>query len=84
MSTIEIVGGAILILLSLIICFLVLAQEGTRGGGVGAITGGAEPDSFFSKNSGRSKNMMLFRATRLCAIIFFAITLAVYAFSLYR
>ena len=73
-----------MILLSLVICLLVLAQEGTRGGGVGAITGGAETDSFFSKNPGRSKNVMLFRATRLCAVIFFVITLAVHALSMYR
>ena len=82
MSVIEIVGGALMIVLSLAICLFVLLQEGTRGGGLAAITGN-EPDSFFSKSPGRTRNIMLYRATRFCAVVFFVITLAVHAASIY-
>ena len=82
MSIIEIVGGVLMMILSLAICLFVLLQEGTRGGGIAAITG-SEPDSFFSKSPGRTRNVMLYRATRFCAIVFFAITLVVHAASIY-
>jgi len=83
MSGIEIAGGVLMIILSGFICLFVSLQEGTRGGGIGAITGGAEPDSFFSKNPGRTKNIMLYRATRFVAIAFFVITLLVQAANIY-
>lgn len=81
MSGLEIAGGIVMILLSIVICLLVLLQEGTRGGGVAALTG-SDPDSFYSKNPGRTLNILLFKATRLCAIIFFIITIVVHAINL--
>ena len=79
---IEIAGGVLMMILSLAICLFVLLQESTRGGGIAAITGN-EPDSFFNKSPGRTRNMMLYRATRLCAIIFFIITIGVHAASIH-
>ena len=82
MTTIEIIGGALIMLLCVVICLLILSQEGTRGGGIGAITGN-EPDSFYNKNPGRTRNIILYRATRFCAIVLFLVTLAVHAFIIY-
>ena len=82
MSAIEIVGGALIMLLSIVICILILSQEGTRGGGLAAITGN-EPDSFYNKNPGRTRNIILYRATRLCAIVLFVLTLVVHGLIIY-
>jgi len=78
----EILGGAIIMLLSIIICFLILAQEGTRGGGIAAITGN-EPDSFYSKNSGRTRSKMYYNATRTLAIVLFVVALVVHGLIMY-
>ena len=77
MNAIEIVGGAFIMLLCVAICLLILSQEGTRGGGIAAITGN-EPDSFYNKNPGRSRNIMLYRATRFLAIVLFVVTIVVH------
>ena len=82
MSVVEIIGGAVMIILSIVICFLILAQEGTRGGGIAAITGN-EPDSFYSKNSGRTRNVIFYRATRTLAILLFVAALAIHGFIIY-
>ena len=79
MSVIEIVGGALIMLLCVVICMLILAQEGTRGGGIAAITGN-EPDSFYNKNPGRTRNKILYNATRFFAIVLFVVTLAVHGY----
>ena len=76
MSIIEIIGGILIILVSLIIIFLVLKQKGTGGGGISALTGG---DSYFSKNQGRSGDAMLFKGTKYAAILLFVLTIIVYA-----
>ena len=82
MGVIEIVGGSVIMLLSIVICFLILSQEGTRGGGIAAITGN-EPDSFYNKSPGRTRNVILYRATRFCAIALFVITLVVHGLIIY-
>jgi len=82
MSVIEIVGGSVIIFLSVVTCILILLQQGTRGGGIAAITGN-EPDSFFNKNQGRTRNKMLYNATRTLAIVLFVAALAVHGFIMY-
>ena len=77
MSVLEIVGGVVIIVMSIAISLFVLFQEGTKGGGLTALSGG-ESDSFFSKNPGRTRDLMLYRATRFCAVVFFIITIAVH------
>jgi preprotein translocase subunit SecG len=78
MSILEIVGGALMVILSIAIVIFVLLQEGTKGGGLSALTGG-DNDSFFSRNQGRTREAMLYRGTRFCAILFFIVTVGVYA-----
>lgn len=76
MSAIEIVAGILLILASLIIILIVLVQDSKEQGLTSAIGGGAN-DSFYEKNSSRTRDAKLSRFTKVAAVIFFVVTLAV-------
>ena len=73
MSVIEIVAGALLIVASLVIILVVLAQD-TKEQGLTSAIGGGYNDSFYGKNGSNTK---LNRLTRISAILIFVITLAV-------
>lgn len=73
MAVLEIVIGAIVLLLSLVIIFVVIMQEGHRSGINGAISGGA--DTFLSKNKARTVDAFLARWTKYIAIAFFVLTI---------
>ena len=77
MSPVEIIFGVILIIFSILIIFVVLLQEGHQQN-MGAITGGA--DTFLSKNKARSVDAFLAKWTKVIAIGFFLVVLAVNAF----
>lgn len=74
MGTVEIVFGIILALFSLAIIIVVLLQEGHQKN-MGAITGGA--DTFFEKNQARSIDAFLARWTKVIAIGFFLLVIAI-------
>lgn len=76
MSVIEIVAGALLIVASLVIILVVLAQDTKEQGFTSAIGGGYN-DSFYGKNGSNTKDAKLNRLTRISAILIFVITLAV-------
>lgn len=76
MNVWEIIGGALMILMSLAIVILVSLQESPKGSGISAITGG---DSYYNRNQGRTFDAMLSRWTKVLAIAFFLVTVAVYA-----
>ena len=65
--------GALLIVASLIMIFVIILQEGNQQG-IGVVSGGA--DTFFSKNKARSIDAKLAKATKWVAIAFVAIVLA--------
>lgn len=73
MSVIEIIVGALVILISLIIIAVVLLQQGRRAGINGAISGGA--DTFLSKNKARTVDASLARWTKYIAILFFVLAI---------
>jgi len=73
MAVLEIVIGAFILLLSLVIIFVVIMQEGHRSGINGAISGGA--DTFLSKNKARTVDAFLARWTKYIAIAFFVLTI---------
>ena len=75
MGVLEIVGGIFMILLSVAIILLVMLQESSKGGGMSALTG----DSYYNKNQGRTRDALLFRFTKYAAVLFFVVTIAVYA-----
>lgn len=69
----EIVFGAVLIVLSIVVTALVLLQEGNSQGLSGTIAGGAE--TFFGKNKGRTMEAKLVKLTKIIGISFFVIAL---------
>ena len=74
LSVLEIVVGSILLVLSLVVIFVVILQEGHRSGINGAISGGA--DTFLSKNKARTVDAFLARWTKWFALAFFVLAIA--------
>lgn len=68
-----IIIGVLLILASVIIVLLVLAQQSRQAGLSGAIAGASE--SFFGKNKGRTNEAKLAKGTKILGVIFFVLSL---------
>ena len=77
MSVIEIVSGVLLLISSVFIILVTLLQETKQQGMTSAIGGAASSDSFYGKNTGRTREAKLAKITKVMAIIFFVVTLAV-------
>ena len=73
MSVIEIVGGAILLVASLVIVFLTLMQH-THGQGLSGAIGGVA-DSFLAKNKAKTIDAKLARATKWFGAVFLVLTM---------
>ncbi|MBQ1849060.1 MAG: preprotein translocase subunit SecG [Lachnospiraceae bacterium] len=73
MSLIRTILSALYIVVSIALVILVLMQEG-KAQGLGSISGAAE--SYWGKNKGRSMEGMLVKITRVLAVIFLALTVA--------
>ena len=73
MSALEYIVGAVVILVSLAIIFIVLFQQGRRAGINGVISGGA--DTFLSKTKARKWDARLSRMTKYFAIAFFVLAI---------
>lgn len=74
MSVGEIILGAFILLISIVIIAVILLQEGRRAGISGAISGAA--DTFLSKNKARTVDAILARWTKWIVIAFFVLILA--------
>ncbi len=72
MSVLQIICGIVLLLLSVVIIFVVILQEGHEAN-VGVISGGA--DSFFDKGKSRSIDAFLAKWTKVAAILFAAVVI---------
>ena len=72
MSVYEYIIGAILIIASLLVIFVVLLQEG-RQANVGVISGAA--DSFLDKGATKTLDQKLAKWTKIIAIAFFVLVL---------
>ncbi|MBS6444476.1 MAG: preprotein translocase subunit SecG [Ruminococcus sp.] len=75
MSVIEIICGVILILVSIVLIVLCLMQDTKSQDGMTSAIGGGNNTSFYDQNTGRTKEAILAKATKVCAIIFFIVTL---------
>ncbi|MBQ4155063.1 MAG: preprotein translocase subunit SecG [Clostridia bacterium] len=73
MEVLQIIVGALVLLLSIVIILVVILQEGHRSGINGAISGGA--DTFLSKNKARTFDAFLARWTKWIAVGFFVLTI---------
>ena len=77
MSTLEIIGGVAILILSVITVIICLSQEQKSQDSMTAALTGASADSFYGKNEGRTKEAILAKITRFLAILLFIIVLAV-------
>ena len=68
MTLTQIILGSVVLVLSAVTIFCIAIQKGNSGG-LGAITGGADMDTFFGKNKNRSKESMLTIITIVLAIV---------------
>lgn len=76
MEIYEMICGAVVLLLALLIVILCLMQDTkTQQNMTSAITGGSN-ESFYGKNEGRTKEAMLQKLTRNLAILTFVLILA--------
>ncbi len=77
MSTLEIVGGVVLLIISALVIILCLSQEQKSQDSMSAALTGASSDSFYGKNESRTKEAILNKITRTLGIIMFIIVLAI-------
>ena len=77
MSTLEIIGGIVILVLSLLTIVICLSQAQKSQDSMTAALTGASADSFYGKNEGRTKEAILAKITRAMAIILFIAVLAV-------
>jgi preprotein translocase subunit SecG len=75
MNALEIVGGILLIIASIFIICVIMLQEGKQAG-MGALTGEASTDNFIGRNGGRTKDAFYSKLTKITAVVFFVVTLA--------
>ena len=73
MNALQIIVGAIVLILAVLIILVVLLQQGRRSGVNGAISGGA--DTFLSKNKARTVDALLARWTKYIAVLFFVLAI---------
>ena len=76
----EIVVGALVLVLSIVMIILIILQEGHQAG-LGTVTGGA--DSFLSRGKARTADAIFARITRYCAIVFFLLVVALNAIAFF-
>ncbi len=81
MSVIEIIFAILLILSCVFIIAVVLMQESKQG--MSNVISGGNSDNYFQKNSGRTKEAKLSRATKIAAVIVFVVAIAVNLISVY-
>ncbi len=75
MGIFEIISAIALILACVVIVIVVLMQNGNTG--MSSAISGTSADSFYQKNSGRTKEAKLNKACTVAAVVFFVLALAV-------
>ena len=73
LSTLEVIGGIIVLLAALALVAIIILQSGSTAG-LGTIDGGA--DSFLSRGKARSVDAKLRRSTKWIAIVFGVVIIA--------
>lgn len=74
MNIFEIIAGAVMLIASLVIILLVVAQQPADQNGMsGAITGG---ETYYGQGRSRTANVMLGNFTRIAAFVLFGLTIA--------
>lgn len=77
MTTLEIIGGIVLLVVCIGIIIICLMQDQKSQDSMTAALTGASSDSFYGKNEGRTKEAILNKVTRTFGIILFIVVLAI-------
>ena len=77
MTTLEMIGGIVLLVVCALIIILCLSQEQKSQDSMSAALTGASADSFYGKNEGRTREAILSKITRALGIIMFVVVLAI-------
>ena len=77
MSTLEIIGGVVLLVVCALVILLCLSQDQKSQDSMSAALTGASSDSFYGENEGRTKEAILNKLTRTLGIIMFLVVLAI-------
>ena len=81
MTVFEIIGSILLIITCVLVTVTVLFQSSSKADGISALTGGKSASA--SAAEAKSNNATLARITKVLAVVFFVVTLAVYALTIY-
>lgn len=81
MEVLQIIIGALVLIVSIVIILAVLFQKGHRAGVNGAISGAA--DTFLSRNDAKTVDGKLLKFTKIMAIVFFVLVLAANAIRIF-
>ncbi|MGI6031097.1 MAG: preprotein translocase subunit SecG [Eubacteriales bacterium] len=76
MTTMQIVFGVIHILVCLFLIVVIMLQEGKNPGLSGSVGGGATNETFFDRNRGNTLEAKLKMLTKLAAVLFVVLTIA--------
>lgn len=74
METLRTIVMVLFVLISIVLTVVILMQESKTSGLSGAINGAA--DTYWGKNKGRSMEGKLVKATKVLAVLFFIVALA--------
>lgn len=80
MTVFEIIGSILLIITCVLVTLTVLFQNSSKQDGLSALGG---KSSSAAAAEAKSNNAKLARFTKILAVVFFVITLAVYALTIY-
>lgn len=77
----QIILGALVLVVSVVVIAVVLFQSGSRSGINGAISGVA--DTFLSKDKAKTAEAAAARLTKILAVVFFVLVLAINALAFF-
>lgn len=73
MGGLEIAGGILLLITSVLLIAFIVLQEGGKGG-IGAL--GGDSESYIGKSGDRSRSATLLKLTKILTVVFVVLTLA--------
>lgn len=74
MNGLQIAGGILILITSILLIVLTLLQDSKQPGALGSLTG-SQSDSYLSKNKGRTLEAKLVFVTKILLIAFFVLTM---------
>jgi preprotein translocase subunit SecG len=77
MGVVSIILAVVDIIICIALILLIIAQEG-HDGGMGALGGSSPMDTFYSRNTGRTKEQAQRKSTLILTFLFVVVTIVLY------